>query len=191
MSTTKAARLVVTVSLMIFAFAPTTALPRTRSPFKLAVRLLLPNPRSCLGDKHIPAEIALRNMSDKLIIVPLSGIGSGIHYRAFSTGDVHSPGLQTLDLMSDPWPTQSQPSKQVNLSPGESYWVDGRLVLNHEFFSTPGVFAVSVDFTPSRQDAAQNVFQGALQSNWVYFEIEECHDPGSRQKPPIRPHNPL
>jgi len=158
----------------ISAFMTTTALPKAQSPPKLALRLLLPNPKSCVGSEDIPAEIALRNMSDKPIIVPLSGIGSGVHYSKFSTSDIHSPGLQTLDVMSDPWPIQSHPPKQVKLGPGESYWADGRLVLNHEFFSTPGIYAVSIDFTPSKNAAAENVFDGALESNWVYFEVEDC-----------------
>lgn len=158
----------------ISAFMATTAVPQPQSPPKLTLRLLLPTPKSCVGSDNIAAEIALRNMSDKQTMVPLSGISSGIHYRAFSTGDVHSPGLQTLDLMSDPWPIQSHPPKQVNLGPGESYWVDARLVLNHDFFSTPGIYAVSIDFTPSKNDGAGNVFEAALESNWVYFEIDDC-----------------
>ncbi len=119
-------------------------------------------------------------MSDKPITVPLNGIGSGIHYRSFSAGDIHSPGLQTLDITSDPWPLRAHPSKQVNLGAGESYWTDGKIILKNEFFSTPGIYAVSIDFVPSKSDSAANVFDGALESNWVYFEIEDCHGTASR-----------
>ena len=155
-------------------FIAMTAAPEPQSPPKLALRLLLPIPKSCAGSESISAEIALRNISDKRMKVPLSGIGSGIHYRAFSTGDIHSPGLQTLDLTSDPWPIQSHSPEQVNLGPGESYWVDGRLVLNHDFFSASGIYAASIDFTPSKSAGTGNVFDGAMASNWVYFEIDDC-----------------
>lgn len=180
MSTAKINQVIALCLVMISTLGTTTALPEARSPHRLALRLLVPNPKSCLGSEDIAAEIALRNMSSEPIKVPMSGFGSGIHYRAFSTGDIHSPGLQTLDLMSDPWPTQPRPPKQVNLGPGESYWADGRLVLNHEFFSKPGIYAVSIDFTASKNDAAPHVFDGALESNWVYFEVEDCNSDKAR-----------
>jgi hypothetical protein len=175
MSTRKIMQVLGLCLVIIAALGTTTALPEAQSPHKLALRLLVPNPKSCLGSEGIAAEIALRNTSNEPIKVLMSGFGSGIHYRAFSTGDIHSPGLQTLDLMSDPWPIQSRRPKQVNLGPGESYWADGRLVLNHEFFSKPGIYAASIDFTASNNNAAAHIFEGALESNWVYFEVEDFH----------------
>jgi hypothetical protein len=101
MSAPKITRLFGICGVMIVAFV-TTTLPQARLQHRLALRLLVPNPKSCLGSEDIFTEIAFRNISDESIKVSMSGFGSGIHYRAFSTGDAHSPGLQTLDLTSDP-----------------------------------------------------------------------------------------
>jgi hypothetical protein len=95
MSAPKITRLFGICGVMIVAFV-TTTLPQAQLPHRLTLRLLVPSPKSCVGSEDIVAEIAFRNMSDESIKVSMSGLGSGIHYRAFSTGDVHSPGLQTL-----------------------------------------------------------------------------------------------
>jgi hypothetical protein len=150
-----------------------TALSQANSQNDLVVRLLIPNPKSCIASDEIDTELVLRNTASTSVTVPLGAIGSGVHYSAYSPGDIHSPGLRTLDINSDPWPVlRSRPPKEVTLRPGESYWVTSRLVLDHDFFSKPGIYDVSIDL--SAPQGGSNTFVGPLESNRVYFELEDC-----------------
>src|SRR6266849_46997 len=77
----------------------TTALPQGKSG--LVLRLLIPKPQSCASSEEISAEVGLRNPTSTSVTIPLGVIGSGIHYSAYSQGDIHSPGLATLNINSD------------------------------------------------------------------------------------------
>src|SRR5260221_1022353 len=90
-----------------------TAEPQGKSESSLVLRLLIPKPQSCTSSEEIGAEVVLRNPTSASVTIPLGAIGSGIHYSAYSQGDIHSPGLATLNINSDPWPVQSRPPKEV------------------------------------------------------------------------------
>jgi hypothetical protein len=150
----------------------TTALPQGRAESGLVVRLLIPKPKSCTSSEEITAEVVLRNPTSASVAIPLGAIGSGIHYSAYSQGDIHSPGLATLNINSDPWPGRSRPPKEVTLHPGESYWLTFKLALDRDFFSKPGIYDVSIDL--SAPESGLNTFVGPLESNKVYFELEDC-----------------
>ena len=156
----------------ISASITTAGLSRAHPEDGLVLRLLIPNAKSCVASEEIGAEVVLRNTASTSVTVPLGAIGSGIHYSAYSPGDIHSPGLRTLDINSDPWPVRSRPPKEVTLRPGESYWVTSRLVLDHDFFSKPGIYDVSIEL--SAPQSGSNTLVGPLESNRVYFELEDC-----------------
>jgi hypothetical protein len=147
----------------------------------LELRLLVPNPKSCVGSESIIAEVALRNMGRETVSIPAGGIDSAVHYSAYAPGDFHSPGLRTFDITSDPWPDQLRKQKEVILRPGESYWITGKLILDRDFFSEAGMYDVSIDFSAPRSGASVRAFTGPLESNRVYFELEDCHAENSKQ----------
>jgi hypothetical protein len=138
-----------------------TALRQRKPESGVVTRLLIPNPKSCISSEEIRAEIVLRNRTATTVIIPLSGIGSRIHYTSYSPGDIHSPGVATLSINADPWPARTRPPKKITLQSGESYWLDARLALDRDFFSKPGIYDVSIDIQES-------------ESNKVYFEIADC-----------------
>lgn len=168
-------RLLLGVSWILFsAFLILVARPETQSAKWLTLRLLLPTPKSCVGAGHIDGEVAIRNTGAESIIVPLTGVGSSIQFSAYSAGDKLSPGFETLDIRADPWPTGSRPPKQIILRPGESYWVNVNFALEKDFFSKPGIYDVRIDLTAAESDTPKDAFSGSLESNWVYFELEDC-----------------
>jgi hypothetical protein len=159
--------------LTISTFMANTGLSQASSENGLVLRLLIPNPKFCTSNDEIVSEVVLRNTSSSSVTVPLGALGSGIHYTAYSPGDIHSPGLRTLDINADPWPVpRSRPPKEVTLRPGESYWVASRLALDHDFFSQAGIYDVTIDLSAPR--GGSNTFVGPLESNRVYFELEDC-----------------
>jgi hypothetical protein len=150
-----------------------TALPQGKPENGVVLRLLIPNPKSCAPSEEISAEVVLRNQTPATVTVPLSGIGSGIHYSSHSQGDIHSPGVATLNVNADPWPARARPPKEITLRSGESYWLTARLALDRDFFSKPGIYDVSID--PPASSRNSHAFVGLSESNKVYFEVEDCN----------------
>jgi len=153
-------------------FTPSTAFPQRKPQRGLVLRLLIPNPKSCASSEDLIAEVVLRNPTSVTVTVPLSGIGSRIHYSYYSQGDIHSPGVATLNINADPWPARARPPKEITLRSGESYWLAAKLALDRDFFSKPGIYDVSIDLPAS--PGRPNAFAGLSESNKVYFEIEDC-----------------
>ena len=144
----------------------------------IVLRLLLPESTVCLGSKTVDAEIELRNVSDHAVTLMPGGIGSGTQFQSYPRlDDPYNPNIRSLDIRGDPWP-RARARRVVTLSPGESFRTTGAITLDKNFFSEPGIYKVSVDFSGSftlpPRGEHRKLFEGYLTSNWVYFEVGDC-----------------
>jgi len=140
----------------------------------LLLRLLIPEPQSCVGTEGISGELILRNTGNRPMIISFAGLSSGVQFRSYSEGDEHSSGLKTLDIRKDPWNPRAASPKEITLSPDESRWINVNLTLERDFFSKPGLYAVSVDHIVQTNATGTTLSTESLNSNWVYFELEDC-----------------
>jgi len=159
-----------------------TAKPVERDDNPVLLRLVMPEPTVCVGSKTIEAEVELRNVSGQPLGLTVAGIGYSVHFRAVeTTGESGGVCCRSSDSVGDPWPDTS-PGKLTILQPGQSYHTKRELGLDDKFFSWPGIYKVSIDYSgrfkpPARDDSSIQVFDGFLESNWVLFELQACNSP--------------
>jgi hypothetical protein len=147
----------------------------TQGVDRVVLRLLLPDPSPCLGRNTIDSEIELRNLANGTVSFEHGGIGSALHFQAFSPeGDRSTPGMRIRDTTNDP-PFKGSTAK-TNIQPGGSYRTKGSIDLNDDFFSHPGFYKVSItyDFGERSATTDRTTLTGTFDSNWAFFELRDC-----------------
>jgi hypothetical protein len=147
----------------------------TQGADQVLLRLLLPDPSPCLGRNAIASEIELRNLANRTVGFEHGGIGSALHFQAFSPeGDRSTPGLRIRDTTNDP--SFKGSTAKISIQPGGSYRTEGSIDLNDDFFSLPGFYKVSMtyDFGERTDSKDRTSLTGAIDSNWVFFELRDC-----------------
>lgn len=132
---------------------------------RLSVRLLFPVPKACVGGDGIDAEVAVRNASTDRATLTLDMVGYSINYhKDLRIGNRRGEPISSASRLASP---------RVILGPGETHWISRRIPLDANFFSEAGIYDVSVD-SWILEHGASNVRTEVIESNLVYFELEDC-----------------
>jgi hypothetical protein len=134
----------------------------------LVFRIIPVNSSLPSGSKFISIEVELSNTSQKTVRITPVGIGTqvSIAYRGCSMDD----GFRDLSTNADPFP-DFRATKVISIPPGGTYRQIRKIELEPDFFK-PGMYRMSMYFSGS-VGGRKDVFTGDLESNEVFFEIDE------------------
>lgn len=148
----------------------------------LLFRLVIPEPRSCVGTASIAGELILRNLGSSSAAVSLKGLSASFQFYSYSETKEHFPIMKSLNVRMEPWPLGATSRREITIEPDESHWMSIDLPLNSDFFSKDGLYEVSFDHIARIEPAGATASLESLETNSVYFELEDCGSP-KPQKP--------
>jgi hypothetical protein len=176
----------VVATLSLLATGPVS--PQDNPSSGLRMRLLMPDPKVCIGAKKIDLEAAVKNTSSEPVSFSPSGMGSGLSFSSHhvacqagehviaSVGAEHLSGSGIAIATGDmPWFLGSSSSPRViTVRPGETYWFSSSIPWNFDGLE-PGIYDVSVGLgvAPIKPNPSTPIL-GVLHSNDVYLELQDC-----------------
>lgn len=144
------------------------------SKHHVQLRIIVSNPRLCVGAKEVPLEAVLANAGETAASVYRSGI-----YEFTFTKQVHVDATWKVDAYQsrkdistgDPALHESP----VSLPPNSSVIFPIKYNFSSNFFGEPGTYSVRVRYTKIPSDAtAKDAFLGGAESNEALFELNDC-----------------
>ena len=171
---------VVAATLSVVAMASEPVPSQSTPGGPLLFRVVLPRPDVCLGQRHLEAEVELRNTSTHAVSLAPAGIGAQVSFLE-RLGSIED-GIRATGRTAIPDP-RWKGGRVVRLKAGESFRSVFDLDLDPAFFK-PGVYSVQVSYSGQLgAGGRKGVFSDWLTANEVLFEVAECPalDPTGRR----------